>query len=297
MKRPGSARWLIFLAFLLSVLSGCLTFSTYRPLPAMKSDEGYGPMPWHLVDTWWDLGNDSPFDSLAVDVTISDDVPDSVNLYVAPIGMAHLSGTAFYGGLQTRMDGYTIKEPKERNLGPGFLFSMWGEHGNDAIRTSDGGCMHTSGQWGEYVSARRPFAWKKGKYTYRLTRTNRQVLPGKVCTWVSAFVYSHEKNATVYIGALRFKGDKLILERKMANFVQLYGQRRPVGDIPKLKVTFGPPVVNGAPVQDATANAVYPERVPDYADVTALNGSLVVTVGQRVEKRGTRQVALIEAKK
>jgi hypothetical protein len=29
---------------------------------------------------------------LAVDVTISDEVPSSVNLYIAPIGLAHLKG-------------------------------------------------------------------------------------------------------------------------------------------------------------------------------------------------------------
>ena len=36
-----------------------------------------------------------PFESLAVDVTISDDVPSSVNLYISPIGLGHLSNTPF----------------------------------------------------------------------------------------------------------------------------------------------------------------------------------------------------------
>ena len=65
-----------------------------------KEDKQYGPMPWHLVDTWWDIGEEKPFESLAVDVTISDDISPSVNLYIAPIGLGHLIKTAFYGGIQ-----------------------------------------------------------------------------------------------------------------------------------------------------------------------------------------------------
>jgi hypothetical protein len=44
-------------------------------------------MPWHLIDVWWEISQDTPFESLAVDVIISDDVPSSVNLYISPIGL------------------------------------------------------------------------------------------------------------------------------------------------------------------------------------------------------------------
>ena len=57
-----------------------------------------------------------------MDVTISDDVPSSVNLYISPIGLGHLSKTSFYGGIQTQADGYTKKDQKLRTIGPGFLF-------------------------------------------------------------------------------------------------------------------------------------------------------------------------------
>src|SRR5262249_8503466 len=114
-----------------------------------KGEKQHAPMPWHLVDAWWDIGQDTPFESLAVDVTLSDDVPSTVNLYIAPIGLGHLSKTPFYGGIQTQADGYTKKDQKLRTIGPGFLFSMWGERSLDAIRPADGGFCQSSGHEGD----------------------------------------------------------------------------------------------------------------------------------------------------
>ena len=105
------------------------------------------------------------------------------------------------------------------------------------------------------------------------------------------------KDENVIVGALRFKGEKLILDRKVANFVEVYGRRRPVADIPKVTVTFGPPVVNGTAAKNPTAQAIYPKGVPDYADTVAKDGSLVITVGQPVEGREKRRVTLLEVQK
>ena len=283
----------IFVLLSLVVLALAPAAGDDQPKDAKK----YAPMPWHLVDTWWDIGQETPFESLAVDVTISDDVPSSVNLYIAPIGLGHLSKTPFYGGIQTQADGNTKKDPKLRTIGPGFLFSMWGERSLDAIRPSDGGLLQSSGHEGDFVSVRWPYAWKKGKYTYRLTRMDREEIDGKPFTWVGAFVYSHEKDENDFVGALRFKGEKLVLDRKVANFVEVYGRRRAVADIPKLTVTFGPPVVNGKAAKNPSAEAIYPKGVPDYADTVAKDSSLVITVGQSVEGREKRWVKLIEGEK
>ncbi len=262
-----------------------------------KAEKKYDAMPWHLVDVWWDVGHDAPFESLAVDVTISDDVPSSANLYISPVGLGHLSNIPFYGGIQTQADGNTKKNQKLRRIGPGFLFSMWGERSLDAIRPADGGFLQSSGHEGDFVSVRRPFAWKKGKYTYRLTRMDQEVVDGKPHTWIGAFVYSHDKDENLFVGALRFKGEKLVLDRKVANFIEIYGEQKPVADIPKVTVTFGPPVVNGVAPKKPTAEAIYPKDVPDYADATAKEGSLVITVGKPVEGREKRSVMLIETSK
>ncbi len=253
-------------------------------------------MPWHLVDTWWDVGENTPFESLAVDVTVSDDVPSTVNLYIAPIGLGHLSKTPFYGGIQTQSDGYTKKDPKLRTIGPGFLFSMWGERSADAIRPSDGGYFQSSGHEGDFVSVRRPFEWKKGKYTYKLVKMDAVEIDGKPHTWGGVRVLPLDGRERVHRGAA-VQGEKPVLDRKVANFVEVYGRQKPVADIPQVTVPFGPPVVNGKAAKNPSAEAIYPKGVPDYADTVAKDGSLVVTVGKLVEGREKRRATLIEAKK
>jgi len=120
---------------------------------AVSADaQQYARMPWHLVDLWWDLGKESPFQSYSIDVTISDDVPSTTNLYIAPIGIAHLNKIPFYGGIQTQADGNTKSDRLLRKIGPGFLMSMWGERSLEAIRKSKDGSI--SIEVGEPVEGR-----------------------------------------------------------------------------------------------------------------------------------------------
>jgi hypothetical protein len=261
--------------------------------PGQNPKSEYPPPPWHLIDVWWDIGQDMTFQSYSVDVDISDDVPATKNLYISPVGLGHLSKTAFYGGIQSQSDGYTKRDQNLRQIGPGFIFSMWGERSLDAIRPSIGGFCQSSGHEGDFISVRRPYEWKKGKYTYKVVRMDKEEIDGKPFTWVGVLVHNHAKGENVFAGALRFKGDNLVLARQVASFVEVYGGRIPVGDIPKVTVTFGNLRVNGKPVKVAWADAVYPKDVPDYADVTAKDGTLTVKVGQPVQDRKVRKVRLI----
>jgi hypothetical protein len=250
--------------------------------------------PWHLIDIWWNLGEDRPFESYAIDVEIADDPPAEALLYVAPVGIAHLNGTPFYGGLQTLSDGYTREDRRLRKLGPGLLMSMWNERSEEAIRPSQGGFFQSSGHEGDFVSVRRPYRWKRGKYTYRVVRMDGQMVDGQPYTWVGAFVHCHAKNEHVFIGALRFPGEELVLGKGVASFVEIYGPPIPVERIPHNTITFGNLRVNGRPVDEPRAVAVYPAAVPDRAEAVAKDGRIVVRVGAAVE-RTQRRVPLLPA--
>lgn len=252
--------------------------------------------PWHLVDIWWDTGKDWPFESYSIEATLHEAVPADVRLYIAPIGIAHLEKTPFYGGLQTQSDGNTKQDRRLRKLGPGLLMSMWGQRSLDAIRPSLGGFCQSSGHEGDFVSVRRPYAWAPGRYTYRVVRMDKELVENKPYTWVGAFVYCHAKDENVFIGALRFPGENLTLGRKLASFVEIYGPAIPIQNIPKATITFGNLRVNGLPVENVRASAHYPPEVPARANTTAQRGLLEVRIGEPAPANRPNRVQLLPAK-
>ena len=283
------------------LLGSCVLWSVsaWALLVPVHADElaapaEYKAMPWHLVDVWWDVGQDTPFESYSIDVTIKDPVPADINLYIAPIGLGHLNGIPFYGGVQTQADGYTKQNRQLRKIGPGFLMSMWGERSHDAIRPALGGFFQSSGHEGDFISVRRAYAWTPGKYTYRVARMDREVVAEKPCTWVGAFVYSHARDENVFVGALRFPAEKLVLARRLASFVEVYGRRIPVEKIPRVQVTFGNLKLNGQVVTRPGVMAVYPQGVPDYAAARLLESDLVIQFGEPVKDRRTRREVLFK---
>jgi hypothetical protein len=77
------------------------------------------------------------------------------------------------------------------------------------------------------------------------------------------------------------------------SFVEVYGPKIPLEDIPRVTVTFGNLMVNGKPVKAKEVSAIYPKGVPDYAEAKGKDGTVVVTVGQAVENRKERKAVLI----
>ncbi len=288
MRCSGPVAWLAALA----MVGPGPSIAQEAPKPVVAATK-LDPTPWHLVDLWWDLGRAEPFESYSVEVTIGDEVPAASRLYIAPIGLGHLGTTPFYGGIQTQIDGNTRKDPRLRTLGPGFLFSMWEERSLDAIRAADGGFLQSSGHEGDFVSVRRPYAWRKGTYTYQLVRMDREVVAGRPYTWVGAFVRSHELDENLFVGALRFPGDAPVLAAQVASFVEVYGPTIPVEEIPRATVTFGPLKVNGKAVAPRKVEAIYPRGVPDRAEAGVRDGRVVVEVGKLIEGRVERTVRLI----
>ena len=237
------------------------------------------PMPWHVVDLWWNLGTNTPFDSYSIDVAILNDVPDDINLYIAPIGLGKLSGMGFYGGLQTHSDGKTVDDPQGRGIGRGIIFSRWDERDTDAVRAAaPGGYFQSSGNEGDFISVRAPYAWTKGHYTYRLVKMDRSVVHGDVGTWVGGFVYSHERHENAFIGAMWFKGEDLVLEKSIASFVEIYGGRIPISKIPTVCIRYENPTVNGHVVPLPGVDGHFDKGIPEVADVQWKEGGVEISV-------------------
>ena len=253
--------------------------------PAGAADS-IGNTPWHLVDYWWDFGKDTEFESYEVDFNLSNDVDPRVRLYIAPIGLGYFNKVAFYGGIQTQSDGYrTHPHPRRREyIGKGAIFSRWGERDIKATRKSEGGLFESGGYEGDFISVRNKFNWTKGRYTYRLKRGKTETINGKEHTWVDGFVYSHKDKKTVKIGSLRFAGAKLILGRRLAGFIEIYGPRIPLTSIPKITVTFEAWRINGKATPPQSALAYYPRNVPQYAGSKTEGKQIIGTIGKNVDR-------------
>jgi len=262
-------------------------------LPPDKNDR-VGNTPWHLVDYWWNFGKETEFKSYEVEFTLSNDVDPKVRLYIAPIGLGHLNKVPFYGGIQTQSDGFrTHPHPRRREyIGKGALFSRWNERDIQATRKSAGGLFESGGYEGDFISVRNRCPWTKGRYTYRLQRGKTEMIKGQPHTWVTASVVSHANKKTFPIGALRFPGAKLMLGRQLAGFIEIYGPRIPLKQIPQLTVTFEDWRINDKATPPTRAVAVYPRNVPQYATSRADGKKTLGTIGTPVDRakaKGTRQ--------
>ncbi len=265
----------------------CLAAACLSSQAALTEGKVYKNMPWHLADIWWTLPQEDvadDFQNIEIDVTIRGELDDGLRLYIAPFGLGQLSQTKFYGGMQTHMVAQTKASERRQDIGRGGIFSMWGEREFDAIRPAEGGFMESSGHEGDFISIRRKVNWSQGKYTCRLQVMEEVVADEKPFSWVGYFIYDHQKDEQIYCGSLRFPGHDLKLDKAVAGFVEIFGNRPDDDVIPRnVSITFSAPRVNGQEAGKSACLVLHPEGVPDVLQVTRMT----VPDG---EKEGARAV-------
>jgi hypothetical protein len=235
------------------------------------------PTPWHMVNLhWYNHGELKNFDTFAVDVEISCDMPsEKYLLYIAPL-CGTINGDSFYGGIQTRTSGWDAMKPGEQKMQPerpAFIFSRWSEKPDltlKDVRATPGGFIELAGYEGDFASGRKPYPWKAGKYTYTLQRLDTEMVDGKPYTWLGAFVHEHSTGKDVFVSALRFEGDTLTHGDENSGFIEFYGDKAPeISKLPPLAVRFSKLRYNGAPadLKTVTVNFIrQPMNRPDKLD-------------------------------
>ncbi|MFO1490043.1 MAG: hypothetical protein U1F77_17635 [Kiritimatiellia bacterium] len=259
--------------------------------------------PWHVANIWWHFAKPvTNFTSLEMDITVDRDVPDTYNLYISPCGRSEINGLQFYGGIQSNINGWPDKESRERvHPGRGAIFSRWSGDkktpiGLEHVRTAGPDCLvESAGYEGEFASVRRPFAWKKGDYTWSITKGETVEFRGGKSTWFTCRVKDHASGETTEVGSLLFEGETFTYSPSQSAFVEVYSTAKiPRSHIPKVNVSFGWPRLNGEKVALRGATAYYPDPKggvpgsPDCANVRVEGDKCVVEVGA-IFKRDERR--------
>jgi hypothetical protein len=248
--------------------------------------------PWHVANIWWDFQQPTEhFASLEMDVTIDRDIPSTYNLYVSPCGIAKINGQDFYGGLQSNINGWQNATNHERvHPGRGAIFSRWSADkktpvGLENVRIAGLDCLiESAGYEGAFASVRRPFAWTKGTYTYRIAKGATEIADGKTNTWFTCTVKSGD-GSVHEIGSLRFEGEDFTFWARHSAFVEVYSTAKiPHSNIPKVNITFGWPRLNGQRAPLKRASAYYPHKsgepaAPDCAWIKAEGEKVRVELG------------------
>jgi hypothetical protein len=147
----------------------------------------------------------------------------------------------------------------------------------------------------EFASVRRPFAWKKGTYTWSIAKAETIQRKGKPATWFNCRVKEHDTAKAVDVGSL-FEGNDFTLRGGHSAFVEVYSTEKiPNSNIPKVHVAFGWPRVNGDKVKLKKTSAYYPDPAkgdlgsPDCATARADGDRCVVEGGPIFRRDETKR--------
>lgn len=245
--------------------------------------------PWHLADLWWTLPAHERLDSLSIAFDISNDVPDDVDFYIAPLGLVTVGGANFYGGVQTHVAGWpSASERTLVPLGRGTLFSRWATGQAidlDYAQGPPGTHFEAAGYEGNFVSVRAACHWHSGSYIYSVTREVKDSH-----NWLAATIKDASGKTICTPGSLRMDSDDAQLSSQLASFVEVYGSD---SAIPAVTVTFHRPSLNGHAVEPSNVVVNYPEngvpQAPRFAAVAIAGDGIQVAVTPRPLSDGTRQ--------
>jgi hypothetical protein len=268
-------------------------------LLAMHTDDGPQPssfkrIPWHLVKVHCVLGHhEDPLTSFAITFTIHGEVSLDDSVYIS-VANGWMNKQFFYGGVLSQIpDACTKTDRRLRKLGPGLIFSRWGDMDPNAIRLAYGGHCFFSDNEGKHVSCRTEYRWAKGTYRLKFVTMDVEHDRGIAYRWVGAFLELPKTDECLFIGALRFRGEDIHLEPHFTAFLEVFKKPTSVAGIPKASVTLESISVNDKETKIIQAWAVFDDDVPEYGNATIHDGKITLLMGEPRADRKQKEKWLI----
>ena len=267
------------------LVCGLVSSAAFAEMAEIKAVPSDGiRRPWHTTDLYW-RGTRQVADvkTIGVTFTVDKDVPDTVNLYIAPMGGQHLNRIMFYGGIQSNVNGWPSPTERRRvHPGPGAIFSRWGGEpvSIDAAKPVEGGLCESAGYEGEFVSVRKPMAWKAGTYTWELRKEETVRIKDDPHTWYACFLTDHDRKKETRVGALRFEGETFAFNGRSTSFVEIYATSKiPRSQVPEVSVVFQPPKVNGETLLPKSVGVFHPRKGEKRGTPSPVIGRAVAVEG------------------
>jgi hypothetical protein len=175
------------------------------------------------------------------DLTVHVDPGDSVGEYLALFN-GTIDGSACYLGLQTDI----FRPDLGRGIGKGLIFSTWWSFDANDTRVASDGFGELGTHEGRFVGIRRPYAWTAGDYRVALSRSDAELVGGRVMDWfdlsiepVGRVAAGADRPSPVgpryWIGAIRFPRRHAevaaAVETGGVMFVEVYSRARSWGDV------------------------------------------------------------------
>lgn len=252
----------------------CFTFSFFHFQLCLAKDlsEQRPLLPWHLAIIVWDSNiQDVDLRDIKIDVVIPEQFPREHILFVAPFA-SKISNHLFYAGGSNKLwdvleDGQITKSDKE-----GAILTKFDDKSEQSLRKAPSGYAFVGNHEGDHVSARTPFDFKPGCYTFRLVFHPSE---SKQSFWMEYSVKSIDSKQWRDLGAVRFIG-KSKLGSPLGSFVELGDRDRTNTSISPSKRCFylGNLMVNDRLLPLTRIYVQYPkDGAPSFADVSAIEGS------------------------
>jgi hypothetical protein len=240
----------------------------FEPAPLLISERSKHSLPWHLVSVLRDYPSSDDVESLSVEIEIIGDVPDASDFFIVPIN-ARLNDQLFYFGATTNIQAMRARDREWVQLERTFVFSKWGENNALLVQPPPDGFFLASDHEGPHVSARAPFQWGAGRYTFRLQFLRSSLDSGRPVTWVAAYVRCHSVEEDYYVGSIRFLGRGLSFDGWASAFTEVFEGKNSRSTwpptIPKVRVAVGDVRINNELLKPDEVVASYKGYVPACA--------------------------------
>jgi hypothetical protein len=175
-----------------------------------------------------------------------------------------INGIGCYYGIQTKTG-----SPKKGDVGKGAIFSRWGTRDTLNYKTSPGGFGESAGYEGDFISVRKAYKWKAGRYEAKLRLDSTDLIGD----WYGFYITKLSSNVTEYIGSIRFerKSPTNGIKNFGGTWIEIYSKESGLLPLPNWHVSVDKITADGIDAKKAYIQ-YNSDRFLEFSNIFTSNG-------------------------